>query len=50
MAREDFWDVRACLQGMKQASSARAIRLGICGMCVACCPHTIAYLKRAGAL
>lgn len=49
MGREEFWDYRACLAGMAKVSAGRSNRLGICGLCIAACPHTIAYLRRQGA-
>lgn len=39
MAREDFWDHQACLRGMKKIAAEHATSLGICGLCVAVCPH-----------
>ena len=48
MPREDFWDPKACMAGMNKISMARLHRAGICGMCIAACPHTQAYLSRAG--
>ena len=45
--REEFWDPKACMQGMQKVSMARLHRSGICGMCIAACPFTQAYLKRA---
>ena len=48
MAREEFWDPQACMAGMRQVSMARLHRAGICGMCIAACPLTRAYLQRAG--
>ncbi len=47
MAREEFWDHRACLRGMAKISTGRSNHIGICGLCVAVCPHTQAYVKRA---
>ena len=49
MPREDFWDPRACLEGMRRVSMAKLHRAGICGMCIAACPYTQAYLQRASA-
>jgi len=46
--REDFWDPNACMAGMHKVSMARLHRSGICGMCIAACPFTQAYLRRAG--
>ena len=45
--REEFWDPKACVQGMQKVSMARLGRSGICGMCIAACPFTQAHLKRA---
>lgn len=50
MPREAFWDPKACMAGMQQVSMARLGRSGICGMCIAACPFTQAYLRRAGSL
>lgn len=47
MLREAFWDPKACMAGMQQISMARLGRSGICGMCIAACPYTKAYLQRA---
>ena len=46
MPREQFWDPKACMAGMQQVSMARLGRSGICGMCIAACPFTQAYLRR----
>ena len=48
--REDFWDPRACLAGMRQVSQGRSNHHGICGMCVAACPWTQRWLERAQAV
>ena len=48
MAREEFWDPKACMAGMRKVSMARLHRAGICGMCIAACPYTRAYLRRSG--
>ena len=50
MPREEFWDHRACMRGMAAVSAGRSNHIGICGMCIAACPHTQAYLRRAGAM
>lgn len=50
MAREDFWDARACLAGQKRITQEHGIAAPLCGLCVANCPHTVAYLKREGAI
>jgi epoxyqueuosine reductase len=47
MAREEFWDPRACLAGMAKINRDRGTAFGICGLCIAACPRTQAYLKRA---
>jgi len=49
LSREDFWDARACREAMRQINRGRGTRREICGMCIAACPHTRAYLARAGA-
>ena len=49
MAREDHWDPWACVAGMKKINQGRTNHHGLCGMCIAACPLTRAYLKRAGA-
>ena len=46
MPREEFWDPKACMAGMQKVSMARLQRSGICGMCIAACPLTRAYLRR----
>ena len=48
MPREEFWDPKACMAGMRTVSMARLQRSGICGMCIAACPFTRAYLRGAG--
>lgn len=48
MPREKFWDPKACMQGMHTVSMTRLGRSGICGMCIAACPFTRAYLQRVG--
>jgi epoxyqueuosine reductase QueG len=50
MEREDLWDHRACLRGMEAIAAGRGNRHGICGLCIAVCPLTQAYLRRAGAV
>ena len=50
MPREAFWDPKACMAGMQKVSLARLGRSGVCGMCIAACPFTQAYLRRAGSL
>lgn len=50
MPREAFWDPKTCMAGMQKISMARLGRSGICGMCIASCPFTRAYLRRAGAI
>ena len=46
MVREEFWDPRACLAGMKKINELRQVNLTICGMCIAACPFTQAYIRR----
>jgi len=46
MEREMLFDPVACRKGMEIAGGAAML---ICGRCVAVCPYTRAYLKRAGA-
>lgn len=48
VAREEFWDPKACMAGMQKVSQKRLGRSSICGMCVAACPWTQAYLQRVG--
>ncbi len=48
MLREEFWDPKACMAGMQKISMARLGRSGICGMCIAVCPFTQAYLRQSG--
>jgi len=50
MDREAFWDPKACMAGMQKVSMARLGRSGICGMCIAACPFTQAYLRRVGSI
>ena len=44
MAREEFWDPRACMAGMKAINAARGTDFQICGLCIAACPVTQAYV------
>ncbi|MGI6099945.1 MAG: epoxyqueuosine reductase [Lentisphaerae bacterium] len=48
MPREEFWDPKACMAGMQKVSMARLGRSGVCGMCIAACPYTRAYLRKVG--
>jgi len=45
-AREEFWDPRACLAGMKKINEQCQVNFSICGMCIAICPFTQAYIGR----
>jgi epoxyqueuosine reductase len=44
MTREELWDPRACMAGMKAVNARLGVSVGICGMCVAACPWTRRYL------
>ena len=44
MAREEFWDPKACMAGMKAINAARGTDFQICGLCIAVCPITRAYM------
>jgi epoxyqueuosine reductase len=46
MPREEFWDPHACIKGMALINERQQTNHVICGMCIAACPHTKAYLKR----
>jgi epoxyqueuosine reductase QueG len=46
MAREAFWDPRACMAGMAMINRERGTAFGICGKCIAACPRTQAYIRR----
>ena len=50
LAREDFFDARACVRGCQKVTAERQTVSKVCGLCVARCPHTVAYLRRVGAL
>ena len=50
MSREDIWDFQACRRGMKKISESNPNPHQLCGMCIAACPFTQAYLRREGAL
>lgn len=50
MSREEFWDYQACMRGMREINVGRDNSRGVCGLCIATCPHTVSYLKRAGAM
>jgi len=43
MAREEFWDPKACMAGMKTINAKRGTDFQICGLCIAACPITQAY-------
>lgn len=45
MAREEFWDPHACLAGTEKINEQRQLDVNICGMCIAACPFTQAYLR-----
>lgn len=47
MAREEFFDARACLAGTQQITRERGTISRVCGLCVANCPYTLRYLERA---
>ena len=47
MAREEFWDPRACLAGMKKINEERGLNVFICGICVAVCPFTQVAIGRS---
>lgn len=47
MARGEFFDALACLRGMQQITAARGTASQVCGRCVANCPYTVGYLRRA---
>lgn len=49
MAREDFWDPWACVEGLKRVATERGGTPTVCGICLANCPYTLAHLQRAGA-
>ncbi|MHC4914705.1 MAG: epoxyqueuosine reductase [Planctomycetota bacterium] len=47
MRREEIFDVEACRRGVRKISSERGLDVLICGRCIANCPRTQAYLRRA---
>ncbi|NLF39599.1 epoxyqueuosine reductase, partial [bacterium] len=47
--REDIWDPRKCMEGMAAINKRLGVDTHICGMCIAACPHTKAYVRRANA-
>lgn len=49
MPRESLYDVFACRETTHEFEKTRkGVGDSICGMCIAACPWTIEYLKRAG--
>lgn len=44
--RESFWDPQACVAGMKAVNVQRGTNFAICGLCIAACPFTRAYIRR----
>ena len=49
-AREELLDAFACRDTAKRLGEAKGLTYTICGRCVALCPKSEAYLRRAGAL
>ena len=47
LARENFFDAHACCEAARQQSLEIGFDGTICGRCIAVCPHTQAYLRRA---
>jgi len=47
--RADFFDAFACFRAAKSLSDEQGIGHIICGMCIAACPRTQAYLSARGA-
>jgi epoxyqueuosine reductase QueG len=48
LARESFWDPKACMAGMQAINARRGSDFKICGLCIAACPYTCAYVQRCG--
>ncbi len=48
LPRADFFDAFACERNAKAACRARGFEATICGVCIAVCPWTRRYLRRAG--
>ncbi|HEY96883.1 MAG TPA: epoxyqueuosine reductase [Dehalococcoidia bacterium] len=49
MPRESLYDFSACREtALDFEKKRKMVRDSICGMCIAACPWTIKYLKRAG--
>ena len=48
MEREEFYDVHACHDHILRLRERGNIVAKICGVCIAVCPYTIEYLRRAG--
>lgn len=46
MDRSDIYDAFACFRTAKSLSSRLGIKHSICGICIASCPRTRAYLSR----
>lgn len=46
MARHEFFDAFACREANSRVAAPRKMHHHICGMCIANCPRTLAYLKR----
>ena len=45
--REDFFDAQACCDAARRQTLEIGVDGYICGRCIAACPHTQAYLRRA---
>ncbi|WFN34546.1 epoxyqueuosine reductase [Methanogenium sp. S4BF] len=48
LARDDFWDARACYAEAQRVADAMGFAHPVCGRCIAACPWTQRYLQRAG--
>ncbi len=48
MERPEIFDAFACARHMRERQQRAGDDITICGMCIACCPYTLAYLRRSG--
>ena len=50
LARDDFWNARACYAEAKRESDVLGFAHPVCGRCIAACPWTKRYVKRQKSL
>ena len=47
MAREEYYDAHMCHEHILQTIKEKGLNNKVCGICMAVCPYTQKYLKRA---